>query len=554
MKIFGFWVGKVLALLLVAASAALVCGLIQLKLLPTEITAAVAVMLALVTALVAVLTWRGKGKVCMSIGVLLAVLMLALLIVGNIYLWQTVDTVRNVTTNSETETVHVGIYVRSEDADAYSEQAATLRYGILGTIDRQATDAVLQELEASLGCKLATAEYLSPPILINALLNKQVDAIVLTQTFYTMFTEMPDLADWIGGIREVALKTAEVEIVPPSEPDPTATVPTLPQPPASVPTLPPETAPGVTDPTAPSVPETTPGTAPSDPQATQEATEPCTSQPVATQPTVVPPAVQPAPVQNSFCIYISGIDISGPVSARSYSDVNILAFVNPSTRQILLVNTPRDYYLPLSISGGIPDKLTFAGTYGVQVSMDTLEMLYGVNIDYYFRVNFSGFQQIVDALGGVTVHSDVAFTRKGYHYVKGPNHLNGVQALEFCRERHAFADGDNQRGRNQMALIKAVFDKVMSPALLTNYMQVLDAVEGSFRTSVPMEVVGQLVSGQLKDSRSWNIVSYSVTGTGDYAMIFSWPEAQWIMWPDTASVARAKTLIASLYSGQTVQP
>ena len=86
--------------------------------------------------------------------------------------------------------------------------------------------------------------------------------------------------------------------------------------------------------------------------------------------------------------------------------MNILAVVNTNTRQVLLVSTPRDYYVPLSISGGARDKLTHAGIYGVDVSEDTLSMLYDVDIDYYFRVNFSGFEQLIDALGGITVQSD----------------------------------------------------------------------------------------------------------------------------------------------------
>ena len=79
--------------------------------------------------------------------------------------------------------------------------------------------------------------------------------------------------------------------------------------------------------------------------------------------------------------------------------------VNPNTRQVLLVSTPRDYYIPLSISNGEKDKLTHAGIYGVDVSMDTLAMLYDTSVEYYFKVHFAGFESIVDALCGITVYS-----------------------------------------------------------------------------------------------------------------------------------------------------
>ena len=146
----------------------------------------------------------------------------------------------------------------------------------------------------------------------------------------------------------------------------------------------------------------------------------------------------------TFCAYISGIDTFGSVSTRSRSDVNILAVVNRNTRQLLLVTTPRDFYVPLSISDGSPDKLTHAGIYGIEVSMDTLEMIYDVPIDYFLRMNFTGFIDIIDALGGVDVYSQYSFSTAmqtdTYHYDSGVNHLGGRAALAFARERHSFGD------------------------------------------------------------------------------------------------------------------
>ena len=101
-------------------------------------------------------------------------------------------------------------------------------------------------------------------------------------------------------------------------------------------------------------------------------------------------------LKKPFIMYLSGIDVYGELSQTSRSDVNIIAVINPETEQILLVNTPRDYFIPLSISNGVRDKLTHAGLYGVDVSIETLEMLYDIDIDYYMRVNFSGLKKIVD--------------------------------------------------------------------------------------------------------------------------------------------------------------
>ena len=170
-----------------------------------------------------------------------------------------------------------------------------------------------------------------------------------------------------------------------------------------------------------------------------------------------------------FTVYISGIDSRNGMQARSRSDVNIIAVINTNTHQVLLVSTPRDFFVPLSISNGKLDKLTHAGIYGIEVSMDTLEMLYDFEMDYYFKVSFTGFEQIIDSLGGVTVYSEYSFSSvEGDHYREGENFLNGSQALAFARERMAFSAGDRQRGRNQMAVIKGVIDKLTSVEVLKN--------------------------------------------------------------------------------------
>ena len=170
-----------------------------------------------------------------------------------------------------------------------------------------------------------------------------------------------------------------------------------------------------------------------------------------------------------FTVYISGIDSRSGMQAKSRSDVNIIAVINTNTRQVVLVSTPRDFFVPLSISNGQLDKLTHAGIYGIEVSMDTLEMLYDFEMDYYFKVSFTGFEQIIDSLGGVTVYSEYSFSSvEGDRFKEGENFLNGSQALAFARERKAFSAGDRQRGRNQMAVIKGVIDKLTSVEVLKN--------------------------------------------------------------------------------------
>ena len=254
-----------------------------------------------------------------------------------------------------------------------------------------------------------------------------------------------------------------------------------------------------------------------------------------------------------FTMYISGIDSRSGLIAKSRSDVNIIATVNVDTRQVLLISTPRDFYVPLPISNGIPDKLTHAGIYGIDVSMGTLEMLYGTEIDYYFRVNFSGFEKIIDALGGITVHSDYTFTAGGYNYYEGENTLNGAEALRFARERKSFSSGDRQRGKNQMAVIEAVIQKAMSPAILAGYMDIMESVSGSFETSMPYDVIAELVRDQLDKGGSWNIVSYSVDGTGDNQIPYSMSTSAYVMIPDQSTVDAAIAKIQQVKNGEILE-
>ena len=259
-----------------------------------------------------------------------------------------------------------------------------------------------------------------------------------------------------------------------------------------------------------------------------------------------------------FVIYLSGVDTRGELTENARSDVNILAAVNPVTKRVALVNTPRDYYVDLAGTSS-KDKLTHAGLYGVETSMETLGNLYGVNVDHYIRINFAGFISIIDALGGVDVYSDQAFTSvgsPGYYdpttFVEGWNHLDGKSALAFARERHAFASGDIQRGINQMKVIDAMLNKIKSPALLMGFSKIMDAASDCFVTSFSQDQISALVRMQLSDFAEWDIESYTVTGTSSSSTKCYSAKGQklYVMKPDDASVSKAKEMIASVLGGE----
>lgn len=265
-----------------------------------------------------------------------------------------------------------------------------------------------------------------------------------------------------------------------------------------------------------------------------------------------------------FVVYCSGIDARvDDISTKSRSDVNILAVVNPTTKQILLVNTPRDYYLPLARNGEM-DKLTHAGLYGIDESMKVLGNLYGVQADYYVRVNFAGLVKIVDALGGVDIESDANFscvpmetpdgngdyTYQKYSFTKGINHVNGSQALAFARERKAFADGDNRRGQHQMTVIKAIVNKACSSAVLTKYQELLKAASDAFITNMPYADISSLVQMQLGDMADWNITTYAVSGEGSTEYCYALGDKAWVIIKDSSKVNTAKNMIQQVINGE----
>lgn len=228
-----------------------------------------------------------------------------------------------------------------------------------------------------------------------------------------------------------------------------------------------------------------------------------------------------------FTVYISGIDVYGDVSQTSRSDVNIIAVVNPNTNQILLVTTPRDYYVEIpGISKGQEDKLTHAGIYGIDASMATLGALYETDINYYVRLNFTSLIEIVDILGGVDVYSDMSFStgwESGYEMdvQEGWNHFNGEQALAFSRERKNLPDGDNQRGIHQQAVITAMLKKILSPTMLLKANSILNQVSQDVETNVSQAQLNALIKYQLGHNAKWSIRSVAATGTASREYCYS---------------------------------
>jgi len=255
--------------------------------------------------------------------------------------------------------------------------------------------------------------------------------------------------------------------------------------------------------------------------------------------------------KESFNIYISGIDIYGNISQVSRSDVNMIATINPRTHEILLTSIPRDYYVRLHGTTGYKDKLTHAGLYGINMSIETLEDLFEINIDYYVRVNFTTLVNLVDAIDGVDITSDKAFTARtngSCTYVKGKNHLDGKCALAFSRERYAYSEGDRHRVQNQQAVITAILNKALSSStLVKKYSSILESMGSSFQTNMPQDKIYSLVNMQLDSMPKWNITSISVNGKDSSNYTYSYSAGKlYVMEPDMSTVVNATNKIKEL--------
>lgn len=259
-------------------------------------------------------------------------------------------------------------------------------------------------------------------------------------------------------------------------------------------------------------------------------------------------------VQNdTFNVYLSGIDVYGSISKSSRSDVNIIATVNPETRQILLITTPRDYYVTLpGVSDGQKDKLTHAGIYGVDASIAALENLYETEIPFYARVNFSSMIEIVDALGGIEVYSEYSFTTQdGYYVRKGMNEFDGEEALSFSRERKNLPDGDNQRGKNQQAVIVAMIKKMISPKILMSASSIIDSVSGNVETNMSESQIQSLIKMQLNEGGSWNICSVAAEGVGTTEYTYSMPSKKlYVAEPVEESIEEIMSLMKQVQKGE----
>ena len=407
------------------------------------------------------------------------------------------------TVTEEAPVATMNLYVFDEDPAKTVTDCKNYLTGFATGDSGRCSKAALNTMSAETGTAVRAKEYGSEGDLLTALYEDEVQAIIINSNQAEILSETEEYQDLIDGLRlikEYDVTTSDLAFIP-TEPD------------------------EKNDNETSSIEETS--------------------------------AVLDGITRTPFIVYISGSDTRNKKFKTSRSDVNILMVVNPVTKQILLLNTPRDYYIPNpKSSSGEKDKLTHLGLYGVSCSMKGLANLYGCTVNYSAQINFTGLETLVDQLGGVTINNPQAFTSKGgVKFKKGTITLNGEQALAYVRERYAFSSGDNMRGQNQMRVLTAMINKMTSSKsqVLKNYSGILKALSGMFKTSMSSEDIEKLVKMQLGDLAEWKITSYAVTGKNGSEKTYSSPNHKaYVMIPDDKSVAEASFKIKKVLAGEKI--
>lgn len=439
------------------------------------------VVVTILTLLICWLQYSKKvNKINRVLGSIMAVVMAGLMIFGNLSIYQANSAIEEMSVQAgDTEYEIMSVVVNKDNEAEKLEDVKDDVFAIPETIDEEHTLATIEDINEQLNKTIKTASYANTNEQAGALLDEEVDAMILNEAYRSLLDEN----------------------YPTFETD-TKVIYTF--------------------------------------KIAKEVKELGSKVDVLTEP---------------YHVYISGIDTYGPIAAKSRSDVNMIATINPKTKQIILTSIPRDFYVAQTCQGNQKDKLTHTGIFGVDCTVESMQNFTNLTFNYYVRVNFSSMEKIVNAIGGIDIYNQISFYSgvDGTFIQGGDIHLNGNTALKFARERYAYADGDRQRGRNQMIVLEGIIAKATSPAIITGYSGIMEAIGENFQTNMNKDEMTSIIKDQLDSGASWNIVQQSVTGAGGT----DWTPANgfnaYVMYPDQTSVDTALANIKTVVDGGTVE-
>lgn len=453
-------ISKFLTMFMIAALALLIFQIINLNLLPMKLMILVSLVLVILT-LIIILMLHFKARKFFSrlLMGLVALCMCAGLAFGNYFIFKTDNTFEKVTSLADSKATSTSIVVLKASSIEKEKDLAGAKIGTIMNMDEEATSRMLKDLDSD-KIKYTTKDYSSLEDLMSAFYYKQVDAICLNEKYRDILHESETYFNFQTDSRVVHQNVYYTKVTKKDNPsDPVNNI-----------------------------------------------------------------------TKDAFTVLVSGNDSYGTLQdSNTRSDGNLLLTVNPKTGTILMTSIPRDYYVELvcpdneeqACPEGSYDKLTHSGLMGVKSTEKTIEKALGITINYNIRINFSSVVSLVDALDGIDLdikkgeEVDIFYTNSQPGLSVGKHHVDGETALAFARERHAYADGDNQRVRNQQKVFKAMFKRMISPKMITNYGKFMDALAVAFDTNLSGNEISKFVKYELNTMPKWKIESYAIVADSD---------------------------------------
>ena len=481
--------GIIFSILLVAATMYLLFNIIKLNVLPTKLLFLMTIVFVLLDLIfILLLCLATKGALSKIICIIFALAISLGSCLGGYYMSKTDGLLSSMTNVAKHSKNTVSIVVKESSDMKKKTDLAGRSVGTLANINTTGSKKILKELTNS-GISMEQKEFGSMTEMLESFYNGEVDSIVISESSRSQITDIDAYKDFDNNTRVVYQTSYKVENTDKAN-----------------------------------------------------AVSNITNTP--------------------FNVLISGSDTRGGFDENGRSDVIMVATVNPKTSTILLTSVPRDFYVTTACDAGdgcqegALDKITHTGIHGTNTTKRTVEKLLGIEINYTFKVGFDTVTDLVDAVGGVDVTVEPGYAVNGFldlpsmNVHEGVNHLNGRQALAYARERYAYTEGDRQRTKNQQQVLMGIVDKITSPAIVTNYAQIMDSMANTFSTTMSNDEISSLIKYQLNKNPKWKMEQYMVNGTGDTLMCAELGDAAYVMVPDQSTVTTAKNKINAVLAGK----
>lgn len=481
--------GIIFSILLVAATMYLLFNIIKLNVLPTKLLFLMTIVFVLLDLIfILLLCFATKGALSKIICIIFALAISLGSCLGGYYMSKTGGLLSSMTNVAKHSKNTISVVVKESSDMKKKTDLAGRSVGTLANINTTGSKKILKELTNS-GISMEQKEFGSMTEMLESFYNGEVDSIVISESSRSQITDMEAYTNFDSNTRVVYQTSYKVENTDKAK-----------------------------------------------------AVSNITNTP--------------------FNVLISGSDTRGGFDENGRSDVIMVATVNPKTGTILLTSVPRDFYVTTACDAGDGcmegqlDKITHTGIHGTNTTKRTVEQLLGIEINYTFKVGFDTVTDIVDAVGGIDVNVEPGYECSNFLHAPGlsvhagVNHLNGEQALGYARERYAYSEGDRQRTKNQQQVLMGIVDKVTSPAIVTNYAQIMDSMANTFSTTMSNDEISSLIKYQLNKNPKWKMEQYMVNGTGDTLMCAELGDAASVMVPDQSTVTTAKNKINAVLAGK----